>query len=127
MESLQCFICKKPTTEEENLKVLSEEVWKTIKSKAALRQNMVKDKYYEATNWISQKDTLDSNLHYHPLCRNTYTAVKRKTSKSQTVKEIYIESRSDSNIPKCDKQGLIKETCVFCGKVRKKDLWQGRS
>ena len=120
MESLQCFICKKPTTEEDNLKVLSEEVWKTIKNKAALRQNMVKDKYYEATNWISKKDTLDSNLHYHPLCRNTYTAVKRKTSKSQTVKEIYIETRSDSNIPKYDKQGLLKGTCVFCGKVRKK-------
>lgn len=36
------------------------------------------------------------------------------------AKNLRIETRTNSSLPKTDKQGLLKGKCVFCGKARKK-------
>ena len=67
---------------------------------------MVEDKYSEVTYWFSKKNTFTYII---ILC------VKSKSSKYQTVKKLWVGTISDRNIPKYDKQDLLKGTCIFCG------------
>ena len=64
-------------------------------------------------------------LNYHPSCYKKYTAVKRPkealpTDDEPATKKAYIETRCSGVLPKSDQQGLLKGSCIFCGKSRKK-------
>ena len=67
----------------------------------------------------------ESSLSHHHSCHKNYTAVKRPKEPlppddEPTSKKDCIETRRCSVLPKSDKQGLLKGTCIFCGQSRKK-------
>lgn len=105
----------------------------TVKHVAVLRNNLKSDKYREVTQAIlvsSDCETVD--LSYHPFCHKSYTAVKRlqdstTPDEGHSPKIPCTETRSTSAIPKSNEQGMLKETCIFCGKSRKKKMEKTRS
>jgi len=67
----------------------------------------------------------ESSLRYHPSCQKSYTAVKHPkqappANDEPAAKKACIETRRCSVLPKSDQQGMLKGTCIFCGKSRKK-------
>jgi len=67
----------------------------------------------------------ESTVSYHPFCHKHYTAVKRPKEPlppddEPTAKKASIQTRRCSVLPKSDQQGLLKGTCIFCGKSHKK-------
>ena len=126
MGTSRCFICLRSNEDDHRLKLFNDKTWATMKKMSALRQNLVSDKYADVTRRVGRSNIEESTLHYHPSCRNTYSAVKRprespSSSDASTVsKNPCIETRRESKIPKFDQQGLLKGSCVFCGKARKK-------
>ena len=120
----ECFICKS-TKDEDRLKQVYEQIWTTLKNASALRKNLNSDKYNLVTQCILATHDHISTLFYHPKCHKLYTAVKRSkerlpTESETTAKNVCVETRSISALPKSDHQGLLKGTCIFCGKARKK-------
>ena len=126
--NLSCYVCHQTESSDGRgqLKEISESLLATVKHAAALRKNLKSDKYREVTQAIlvsSDCETVD--LSYHPSCHKCYTAVKRLKD-STTPDEGHppkipcTERRSTSAIPKSNEQGMLKGTCIFCGKSRKK-------
>lgn len=119
-ESL-CYICQKAGADGNKLKPVSDKTWATLGNAAVLRKNLTSDKFLDATRRISVC-TSQVDLRYHPVCYRHYTAVKRPAASQSPVpqKKVKVETRQSSSLPKSDQQGLLKGTCIFCGKSRKK-------
>lgn len=86
---------------------------------------MKSDKYFEVTQKILVNNDYKSDLVHHPHCHKYYTAVKRSKEPldpddGPIAKNACIETRRCSVMLKSDQQGLLKGTCIFCGKSRKK-------
>ena len=123
-----CYICNSiaSTEAEGKLRKFSDCTWTKIKHAAALRNNFSTDKYVEVTQKVLMSSDNESLiLSYHLSCYKKYTAVKRPkealpTDDEPTTKKAYIETRRSGLLPKSDQQGLLKRSCIFCGKSRKK-------
>lgn len=124
---LCCYIChqKESTKEVGQLRKFSDCILTSVKRAAALRNEMNSDKYFE----ITQKTLVTSDrellsFSYHSSCHKNYTAVKRRQDAAgpnpSPSKKPCIETRRCSVLPKSDEQGLLKGTCIFCSKCRKK-------
>ena len=90
-----------------------------------MRKRLKNDKYRDVTRNILSTSETNLNILYHPSCHRKYTAVKRSCesvspSDENTPKRLCIETRRCSALPKSDKQGMLKGSCIFCGKSRKK-------
>ena len=91
-----------------------------------MRNNFSTDKYVEVTQKVLMSSDNESLiLNYHLSCYKKYTAVKRPkealpTDDEPATKKAYIETRRSGVLPKTDQQGLLKGSCIFCGKSRKK-------
>lgn len=86
---------------------------------------MKSDKYIDVTRKVLVREDLVSTASYHPSCNKSYTAVTRpkeplSTDDESNAQEPCIKTRRCSVLPKSDQQGLLKGTCNFCGKSRKK-------
>ena len=94
----------------------------SIERAANYRRELSSDIYHTITQSILASGK--SSFPYHPSCYRKYTTVKRprepQPSSELTTKTAHIETRSCSTMPKSDDQGLLKGTCIFCGKARKK-------
>lgn len=86
----------------------------TVKSAAAHRSKVTTDKYEKVT-WKILNGNVEGDF-YHPNCYRQFTAVRRP----RESKNLRLETRTNSSLPKTDKQGILKEKCVFCGKAREK-------
>ena len=110
------------------MRKFSNTTWTTIKHAADMRKKFKTDKYVEVTQKIlvsSEQET--PTLNYHPSCYKCYTAVKRRRETlpsddepAVATKKACIETRRCSVLPKSNQQGLLKGSCIFCGKSRKK-------
>ncbi|XP_041481075.1 uncharacterized protein LOC121428475 [Lytechinus variegatus] len=119
-----CYICKKSDTEGDRLRQFENTTWKTVKNTASLRQNLKSDKYSDVTEMVlSITDEKFHQLSYHRLCHKYYTAVKRpresQLSDDPPLQTQHKRRRSSGNY-KSDQQDLLKGSCIFCRKVRKK-------
>ena len=99
-----------------------------------MRNNFSTDKYVEVTQKVLMSSDNESLiLSYHPSCYKKYTAVKRPkgalpTDDEPATKKAYIETRRSGVIPKSDQRGLLKGSCIFCGKSRKlEEKWKRRA
>lgn len=108
------------------MKTATGSVLETFRNTATKRQSFENDKYAQATRQILLHSDSDSalTLRYHPYCRKNYSAVKRSMESQadmpqSSAKKSCIQTRRDSSMPKFD-HGLLKGTCIFCGKARKK-------
>ena len=70
---------------------------------------------------------LEIVAHYHSPCYKSYTAVKRPREhfsafkeQSHAAKIARTITRQSGVLPKSDDQGLLKGSCIFCGKAPKK-------
>ena len=87
---------------------MSEEVWKTIKNIAALlKKTCLKTNILKLKIGLAKRILLPHITYIIILC------VKSKSSKSQTVKKLWVGTISDRNTPKYDKQDLLKGTCIL--------------
>lgn len=126
--AVYCFICQDSTEADRRLSRFSGHVWETIKKRAALRKKLLSsDTYAEATRLIERENT-QGDLQYHPSCCNNYSAVKRLRESENDLpvaKDVSVETRRESTIPKFDQQGLLRGSCLFYGKARNKikKLW----
>ena len=125
-----CCIChtRASTEDEGKIRMFSNTTWTTIKHVADMRKKFKTDKYVEVTQKIlvsSEQET--PTLNYHPSCYKCYTAMKRQRETlpsddepAVATKKACIETRRCSVLPKSNQQGLLKGSCIFCGKSRKK-------
>ena len=118
-----CIICK--TSGTVPLKPFDSKLWGSIKKAAEIRRQMSSDRYSDATSEILTRVD-ESEAVYHTQCYRTFTAVKRRSSSGPSVHEPTAKlptTRQRTFLPATDEKGLLKGTCLFCGKVRKK--WNG--
>ncbi len=92
-----------------------------------MRKNLSSDKFFRVTRklLVSSDQESTPNYHIHPSCYRHYTAVKRPkesiaSDDQPAPKKVCIKTRRCSALPKSDQQGLLKGSCIFCGKSRKK-------
>ena len=125
---LSCYVCHLTESSDEkcHLRKFSDSTWTTIKHVAALRKNLKSDKYLEVTQTIlASSDRESLSIGYHASCHKSYTAVKRAKEDLAPDDEFATkirctETRRSSAFPKSDGQGILKGTCIFCSKSRKK-------
>ncbi|XP_030837116.1 uncharacterized protein LOC105437992 [Strongylocentrotus purpuratus] len=121
-----CYICHESTTEGNKLIKLCQKTWVTMKRAASQRKLLKSNTYFEATQKIMEStEIMDYNCFYHSCCHRKFTAVKRsrdsqQADEEQPAKRQCIQTRRCSVILKSDQEGLLKGTCIFCGKGRKK-------
>ena len=89
-----------------------------VKYAAAHRSKLKTDKYNQVTRKIVNGN-VEGEL-YHPNCYRQYTAVKRRredNDRKPEGKNPRKETRTNSTLPKSDKQDLLKGKCVFFVKL----------
>jgi hypothetical protein len=126
---LSCYVCHltESSNEKGHLRKFSDSTWTTIKHVAALRKNLKSDKYLEVTQTIlASSDRESLSIGYHASCHKSYTAVKRAKEDlapdDESATKIWCtETRRSNAFPKSDGQGILKGTCIFCSKSRKKE------
>ena len=116
-----CFVCKKSTMEDTRLKKISDKSSNSMRNEAELRGQMT-DRFQDVTAAINQNKLTNPIPWYHPSCYPSYTAVKRpkSTPSKSPLKKSRKETRQSSEVPKSDQLGLLKGTCIFCRRRRKK-------
>ncbi|CAB4021739.1 Hypothetical predicted protein, partial [Paramuricea clavata] len=125
---LSCYVCHLTDSSDEkgHLRKFSDSTWTTIKHVAALCKNLKSDKYLGVTQTIlSSTDRESLSIGYHASCHKSYTAVKRAKEDlapddESATKIRCTETRRSSAFPKSDRQGILKGTCIFCSKSRRK-------
>ena len=112
---LVCLICKEPGTDLKPASV----VWTSLKRAAELRLEHSRDKFGSVLVEINSL-TEPGYSKYHSKCHKTFTAVKRRASASPSEPPAKVlETRTTSSLPKTYDRGLLKGSCIFCGKKRK--------
>ena len=120
-----CYFCQKSTDENGKLRSFNDRILATVKNVANMRKKLKTDKYCAVTKKILSSVNPAPACCYHSACHRNYTAVKHP-KKSQLLddetasKKPRIGTRCCSALPKSDKQGMLKGTCIFCRKSRKK-------
>ena len=104
---------------EENLKPFTDKTWSSVINAASVHSTLKSDKYAEVTQEILLAKDTDRGCGYHTVCYRLYTAVKRPKTTSKKSKKACVNTRFHSVLPKSDKKGLLKGSCIFCGKARK--------
>ena len=84
-----------------------------------MRSTLKSDKCAEATTEILLAKDSDRGRGCHTVCYRLYTVVKRPKTASKKSKKACANTRFHSVFPKSDKNGLLKGSCIFCGKARK--------
>ena len=102
-----------------DLKVVKPQTFSSLKEAASIRRQYTSDKFITATRYIVNA-TDKSEMCYHSNCLKQFTAVKRKLEiqSSTTI------TRSQSDLPQTTERGILDDTCLFCGKKKRK--WKGK-
>ena len=126
--TILCYICEK-FERNTTLKKFNESYWNTAVRVANLRKNLTSDKYRIITQkFLNNSDyEIPAGVGYHSSCYRSFTAVKRPRETSPACSEQHHESkisriitRQCDVLPQYNEEGLLKGTCMFCGKARKK-------
>ena len=104
---------------DENLKPFTDKTWSTVVNAASVRSTLQSDKYAEVTKQILLAKDTDRGCGYHTVCYRLYTAVKRPKTTPKKRKKACVNTRFHSVLPKSNKTGMLKDSCIFCRKARK--------
>lgn len=114
-----CIFCNQ--SEGDKLRDFDANTWAAAKTAAEHRLLQTADKYREASTEINLKTCPGRFMYHSKPCYKNFTAVIRpppRQSKEEPPKK-KPETQQRSFIPQDDVKGLLKGSCIFCGKARK--------
>ena len=113
-----CIICK--TCDGENMRAFDDRTWAAVKRAAEYRLHLKTDRYRDVTTELNLQTGCGRALYHSKPCYKNFTAVKRSACESSDEPPLKKpETRRRSSHPQNDVKGLLKGSCIFCGKARK--------